>query len=202
MNVRAISVVAAFLLLMGSSNGLSQSSRSANQEAEQIDAAIKRYHAAAATVSLGESKAAVLSKLPDQTHLGNNAKAPESLINGNDRIEIFFFRSERIPDGRTTDDEVVPYVFINGKLAAIGWSALGGPKTVGDPDAQRKSLGTMLQMLGIMNNMSPPTTPPQSPSVGVGSYGSAFQSTTNFCFITCSRSGTSSALCMERCKTK
>ena len=31
----------------------------------------------------------------------------------------------------TTDDEFTPYIFEDGKLIAIGWHILGGPKTKG-----------------------------------------------------------------------
>ena len=41
-----------------------------------------------------------------------------------DKVEIYYFRTARVPDGRTTDDELIPYLFIDDKLHAIGWTAV------------------------------------------------------------------------------
>jgi hypothetical protein len=43
-------------------------------------------------------------------------------------IDILFVRSGRIPDGEGTDDEFTPYIFQDGRLAAIGWEQIGGMK--------------------------------------------------------------------------
>ena len=60
-------------------------------------------------------------------------KPPESSLHDGKVREIHFARSRRIPDGRTTDDEFTPYVFEDDVLVAIGWTYLGGPKTIGSP---------------------------------------------------------------------
>ncbi len=49
------------------------------------------------------------------------------------RVEVYCFRSSQQPDGITTDDEFTPYIFHDGKLVAIGWTTLGGPKTQAQP---------------------------------------------------------------------
>jgi hypothetical protein len=70
--------------------------------------------------------------MPTQEGLPATArKPPESYKQGENIVEIYYFRSGRQPDGLTTDDEFTPYVFTNGILTAIGWAALGGPKSHG-----------------------------------------------------------------------
>lgn len=99
----------------------------------QIDEAIDSYRSAAAMVNLGDSKEKVLSVL-SPTQIGLRAKAqkqPEAFLKEGKRIEIYFFRSGRQPDGLTTDDEFTPYVFTDGVLTGVGWQVLGGPKSVG-----------------------------------------------------------------------
>ena len=49
-------------------------------------------------------------------------------------------RSARIPDGKANDDEFTPYTFIDGKLAAVGWHALGGPRTAGERTATQRNI--------------------------------------------------------------
>jgi hypothetical protein len=41
-------------------------------------------------------------------------------------VEIIFARTQRVslPVGMTTDAEFTPFVFIDGKLQGIGWTAL------------------------------------------------------------------------------
>ncbi|MBQ77548.1 MAG: hypothetical protein CL692_03095 [Cellvibrionales bacterium] len=98
---------------------------------QSITAAISAYQQQAEKVSLGQSKAQVLALLePTQMHLRSQSmKAAETYID-NDRLkEIVFFRSRSFADGIVTDDEFTPYVFEDGVLVAIGWTAIGGPKT-------------------------------------------------------------------------
>jgi len=47
------------------------------------------------------------------------------------KIEIYYFRSGRQPDGLITDDEFTPYVFTDEVLTGIGWQVLGGPNSIG-----------------------------------------------------------------------
>lgn len=99
----------------------------------QIDETIDNYLSAAAKVNLGDSKEKVLSVLsPTQDNLPAKAlKQPEAFLKEGKRIDIYFFRSSREPDGLTTDDEFTPYVFTDGVLTGVGWQVLGGPRSVG-----------------------------------------------------------------------
>ena len=101
--------------------------------AMQIDSAISKYEAVADKVELGDSKEKVLAiLLPTQQEVPKSSrKNPEKYIKGDVKVEIYYMRSARQPDGLTTDDEFVPYLFNNGKLVGIGWQVLGGPKTQG-----------------------------------------------------------------------
>ncbi|MBN1869205.1 MAG: DUF3192 domain-containing protein [Candidatus Omnitrophica bacterium] len=94
---------------------------------------IRNYYEVAPQVKLGEDKEKALGLLlPAQEKLyGWEKKAPESYKEGGNLVEIYYFRTGWQTDGLTTDDEFVPYVFTNGVLTSIGWTALGGPKTVG-----------------------------------------------------------------------
>jgi hypothetical protein len=99
----------------------------------QIDSCIKRYHAAAPQISLDDSKEKVCSVLdPTQDGLPDRAKKPPDTFTKDGKIvNIIYYRTGRTPDDMTTDDEFTPYIFEDGKLTAIGWHTLGGPKTQG-----------------------------------------------------------------------
>jgi len=99
----------------------------------QIDSAISKYEAVADQVELGDKKDKVLTiLLPTQKDLDNSRKKrPEKYIKEGVKVEIYYMRSARQPDGLTTDDEFVPYLFNDGKLVGVGWQVLGGPKTQG-----------------------------------------------------------------------
>lgn len=115
----------------------------------RVDNAISKYEMVAPQVKLGDSKSRVLPILePTQSDLlSSNRKKQESyLLDKGDGtkslIEIFFYRSNRIPDGRTTDDEFTPYIFTDGVLTGIGWTLLGGPKSMGrDESGMHISVG-------------------------------------------------------------
>jgi len=99
----------------------------------EIDIAIARHEAIASSINLGDKIENVLPKLNNaMTGLRAGAKKPpEKYIKKGVRVEIYYARSLRQPDGLTTDDEFTPYVFNDGVLAAIGWQSIGGPKTTG-----------------------------------------------------------------------
>ncbi len=99
----------------------------------QIDMSISKYNAVADRVQLGDSRNKVLGILnPTQTGIPQiNRKNPDKYIKNNVLVEIDYFRTGLQPDGLTTDDEFTPYLFNDGKLVAIGWQVLGGPKSVG-----------------------------------------------------------------------
>jgi hypothetical protein len=99
----------------------------------QIDNAISKYEAVAGQVELGDSRDKVMAIL-QSTQEGlpkSSRKAPERYIKDRVNVEIYYMRSARQPDGLTTDDDFVPYLFNDGKLVGIGWQVLGGPKTQG-----------------------------------------------------------------------
>ena len=91
----------------------------------RIDRAIGKYEEAARMVRLGDDKEKVLSIfLPIQKGLPARARKPsEKIIKDGTLVEIYFMRTGRDPDGRRTDNEFTPYVFVNNKLTAIGWEA-------------------------------------------------------------------------------
>ena len=129
MRIVGFGLLAGLLLLVGCSTSVSD--------------AILRYHSAAAEVQLGMDRDAVLLKLePTQAELPlSRRKPPEQyyeVIDGRQRlVEIYFYRSRTNHDGLMTDDEFMPYVFHDGKLAAIGWTAIGGPKTQAQPTPEQ-----------------------------------------------------------------
>jgi len=102
-------------------------------QAIQISSAMTEYRQAAPSVRLGDPKDRVVAILePTQKNLNaRQRKSPDSYLDGNATIDIYYFRSGWQSDGLTTDDEFTPYVFRDGKLIAIGWAALGGPKSQG-----------------------------------------------------------------------
>ena len=99
----------------------------------QIDSGIAKYNAVADRVQLGDSRNKVLSILnPTQKGIPQrNRKNPDKYKKNNVLVEVYYFRTGRQPDNLTTDDEFTPYLFNDGKLVAIGWQVLGGPKSVG-----------------------------------------------------------------------
>jgi len=101
--------------------------------AQRIGSAIGDYQAVAPQIHLGDDKEMVLAILePIQARLSPVERKPsESYLKDGVTIEIYYARSGHVSDGLTTDDEFTPYVFTTGKLTAIGWGTLGGPKTVG-----------------------------------------------------------------------
>jgi hypothetical protein len=100
----------------------------------EIEDAISKYNSSATEVSLGDPKEKVLSMLgPSQQGLrGALRRPPEAFSTDQETVEIYYFRSGWTRDGKSTDDEFTPFVFRNGRLASIGWQALGGPKSVGE----------------------------------------------------------------------
>ena len=105
----------------------------------QVALAINQYHDASPRVALGMDRDEVLLILnPSQVNLPlRERKESEQyfeIVDGKERfVEIFFFRSHVNYDGILTDDEFTPYIFHDGKLTAIGWTAIGGPKTQARP---------------------------------------------------------------------
>ena len=100
-----------------------------------VGTAISQYHAVAPQIKLGMDKDNVLRILsPTQEGLSlRQTRGPEQYTQDGIHVEICFFRSHANYDKILTDDEFTPYVFHDGKLAAIGWTAIGGPKTQAQP---------------------------------------------------------------------
>ena len=100
-----------------------------------VSKAISRYHTVAGQIQLGMDKDDVLRILePTQQGLSlRHTREPEQYIKDGIHVEIHFFRSHVNYDKILTDDEFTPYIFHDGKLAAIGWTAIGGPKTQTQP---------------------------------------------------------------------
>ena len=102
---------------------------------QTITSAIESYEMKAGQVSLGDTKEQVLNILiPTQVNLPSHfAKPPEKYMEDDKVKEIYFFRSRSFTDGIVTDDEFMPYIFEDNILVAIGWTAIGGPKTQAQP---------------------------------------------------------------------
>lgn len=98
-----------------------------------IDSSIRKHSEVIHQIQLGDSIEKVTSLLePLQQQMPASArKTPERFLKDGMNVYVYYARSGRQPDGLTTDDEFTPYVFHDGKLVAIGWTMLGGPKTHG-----------------------------------------------------------------------
>lgn len=97
---------------------------------------INYYHQVAPDVRIGMDKDEALSILAPSAEMmpANEQRPPERFTDQDGRLtEVYFFRSNTYYDDMLTDDEFTPYVFKDDKLSAIGWTALGGPKTQGLP---------------------------------------------------------------------
>ncbi len=101
----------------------------------RVGTAISYYHATRSQIQLGMDKDNVLMILePTQEGLSlRQTRGPEQYTQDGVHVEIHFFRSHANYDKILTDDEFTPYVFHDGKLQAIGWTAIGGPKTQAQP---------------------------------------------------------------------
>lgn len=102
---------------------------------QTINTAILAYEVEAGSIELGQTKTQVLAILsPTQANMpARFGKPHEEYLDGDKLKEIYFFRSRSFADGLVTDDEFIPYVFEDGVLIAIGWTAIGGPKTQAQP---------------------------------------------------------------------
>jgi hypothetical protein len=105
---------------------------------EALDAAIRQHSEVMSQIHLGDSTEKVVGLLePIQQEIHPTArKLSERFMKDGVEVYIYYARSGRIPDDLTTDDEFTPYIFNNGKLTAVGWTTLGGPKTHGQVPPQ------------------------------------------------------------------
>ncbi len=122
-----------------------------------IDSAIQKYQAVSPNINLGDTRETVVSILePTQDFLPPRwRKSTEKYFKGDVLVEVYFARSGRQPDNLKTDDEFTPYVFNDGKLVAIGWTAIGGPKSQGQtiPITNVQAIGSDLQTKAKLRQM-------------------------------------------------
>ena len=100
-----------------------------------VSSSISAYHAAAPQIQLGMARDQVRAILePTQSKLSlSQRRSPEQYTLDGKHVEIYFYRSYSSYNEVRSDDEFTPYVFHDGILQSIGWTALGGPKTQSMP---------------------------------------------------------------------
>lgn len=78
-----------------------------------VDRSISAYDEVASQIQLGDTKENALSVLlPTQKDLPKRAsKRPDQYVKDGVKVEIYYMRTARQPDGLTTDDEFTPYIF-------------------------------------------------------------------------------------------
>ena len=127
---------------------------SRQQEAENaaVRDAISSFKKLSEKSSLGQSKDDVLNFLRSaKTGVSEYDKPREAFKLNGKAIEIHYFRSAWIPDGKLTDDEFTPLTFVEDQLTAIGWQSLGGARTFGDTASiQRSNAAKQQLLLGIL----------------------------------------------------
>ena len=116
-----------------------------------IDPVINQYNRSAYHIHLGMTVSEVIGVLPDQSKLGRHGRTPSFFKDGGNDMAIYYYRTGRIPDNMATDDEFTPYIFVNGRLDAIGWQALGGPRTYGNSNAQADFQRNMNNLSNSLN---------------------------------------------------
>ncbi|MEM1434302.1 MAG: hypothetical protein AAGG11_09630 [Pseudomonadota bacterium] len=84
------------------------------------------YAAVAPHVALGMSLAQVNTLLaPTQLRLDNVERRPDEVFRNNSQeVLVRYYRSGWQPDGRLTDNEYTPYLFIDQTLVSVGWLPL------------------------------------------------------------------------------
>lgn len=98
----------------------------------QVQQGINYYHEVAPEVRIGMNKEEALAILEPSAQMlpADEQRQPEQFTDQDGKLtEVYFFRSNQYYDDMLTDDEFTPYIFKDGRLSAIGWTALGGPKT-------------------------------------------------------------------------
>ncbi len=107
---------------------------------KSVSIAINNYYEQAGRVQIGDSKEKVMEILGRTQDVLSPAhrKAPETFVKDGKTTEIVYFRTLAQGDTILTDDEFTPYVFEDGKLVAIGWAYLGGPKTQAYPTPETR----------------------------------------------------------------
>lgn len=126
--MRLITIIAVAVLLSGCA-------------ATTIDSVVDHYNSVKSQISIGMELGDFLAIFdPYQSQLKNRMRKPSERFTKNGSIyDVHYIRSARIQDGETTDDEFTPYIFIDGKLAEIGWPALGGMNRTSQDIAREKA---------------------------------------------------------------
>ncbi len=143
---------------------------------EEIGTAIAKYHDVAPQVTVGTTKKEALAILsPTQSGLRPQLqKPPEQWRSATTHhlIELYYFRTNHVRDGRTTDEEFTPYLFIDETLEAIGWRAV---QQYTKPPAQQSSAQAQARKEDRPSRQSPSPAgqPAQSllPSATSNAYG-------------------------------
>ena len=92
----------------------------------RTDAATDSYDDVMALVNPGDSTQEVLAKLIPAYDLAAKVrylKDPEDHATEGSVVDIYYMKSTRYANDPTTDDQVTLYMFIDDKLAGIGWAA-------------------------------------------------------------------------------
>ena len=95
------------------------------------------YEKTASSIKEGDSEADVVAKLDriQKKYQKAYPARPTAKVKLDDgkAADVYYMRTAFYPDDQVTDDELTPYIFVDGKLDSVGWDALGGPKTTCDP---------------------------------------------------------------------
>jgi hypothetical protein len=106
-------------------------------------AAIDYHEKTAPYVQIGMAEESFLKLMEpalDASNQGKYGRKPDRYSIGSDMYVVHFMRASMVDDGVVTDDEFQPYTFENGRLIAVGWNYLGGPKfTSQDLEKRRAS---------------------------------------------------------------
>ncbi len=94
----------------------------------RIDGVISDYHRLSPQIHIGDPKGKVdeiLGPLQDRLN-ATERRSHQSYLRDGKLVEIIFARTQRVslPVGMTTNAEFTPFVFLDGKLQGIGWTAL------------------------------------------------------------------------------
>ena len=108
----------------------------------QIESAISHYNQNIGQVRLGMSEKEVRSVLGDPGPSGSVFPVERTTTADGTPITILYYRTARIPDGRTTKDEMIPLLFVGDGLRAIGWTALQIAEIPKTGPATKETTGT------------------------------------------------------------
>lgn len=121
--------------------------------ASSIDKAADHHEVVAPMMQLGLSEGAFLALTEPSRDLSRKySKPPTRHSRSGEVYTVYYIRSARIRDGEITDDEFTPYIFRDGKLDAIGWQAIGGPRVTSGDIAKARASATTVKVKQVNNN--------------------------------------------------